>query len=160
MHFLLHYILSWVLSSVGQFECICVLVLRVGSVQPNTSWQHCGAGEEVVSIVSILVWWICSEFNWLFAAKLLFLTNLSWLICGTALSVTTCYYIMPRWCNLFYKFYPSTYKFIWTTYFCFCFMLRLEDAGYAVGARVLELLCHREKVWYQFFFFFGLHYIL
>lgn len=24
---------------------------------------------------------------------------------------------------------------------------RLEDAGYAVGARVLELLCHREKVW-------------
>ncbi|KAK8649969.1 hypothetical protein V6N13_139621 [Hibiscus sabdariffa] len=23
---------------------------------------------------------------------------------------------------------------------------RLEDAGYAVGARVLELLCHREKV--------------
>ncbi|CAK9183306.1 unnamed protein product [Ilex paraguariensis] len=22
---------------------------------------------------------------------------------------------------------------------------RLEDAGYAVGARVLELLCHREK---------------
>jgi hypothetical protein len=36
-------------------------------------------------------------------------------------------------------------------------MLRLEDAGYAVGARVLELLCHREKVWYQFF---GSHYIL
>jgi len=25
-------------------------------------------------------------------------------------------------------------------------MHRLEDAGYAVGARVLELLCHREKV--------------
>ncbi|CAN1328256.1 Trafficking protein particle complex subunit 5 [Linum perenne] len=24
---------------------------------------------------------------------------------------------------------------------------RLEDAGYAVGARVLELLCHREKVY-------------
>lgn len=24
---------------------------------------------------------------------------------------------------------------------------RLEDAGYAVGARVLELLCHRDKVW-------------
>ncbi|KAE9450909.1 hypothetical protein C3L33_17208, partial [Rhododendron williamsianum] len=23
---------------------------------------------------------------------------------------------------------------------------RLEDAGYAVGARVLELLCHREKI--------------
>lgn len=23
---------------------------------------------------------------------------------------------------------------------------RLEDAGYAVGARVLELLCHRDKV--------------
>ncbi|KAL6523435.1 hypothetical protein OROGR_017038 [Orobanche gracilis] len=23
---------------------------------------------------------------------------------------------------------------------------RLEDAGYAVGARVLELLCHREKM--------------
>ena len=27
------------------------------------------------------------------------------------------------------------------------FTHRLEDAGYAVGARVLELLCHREKVW-------------
>lgn len=25
--------------------------------------------------------------------------------------------------------------------------IRLEDAGYAVGARVLELLCHRDKVW-------------
>lgn len=23
---------------------------------------------------------------------------------------------------------------------------RLEDAGYSVGARVLELLCHRDKV--------------
>lgn len=30
---------------------------------------------------------------------------------------------------------------IWMVY-------RLEDAGYAVGARVLELLCHREKVWH------------
>jgi len=29
-------------------------------------------------------------------------------------------------------------------------MHRLEDAGYAVGARVLELLCHREKVLYLF----------
>lgn len=28
---------------------------------------------------------------------------------------------------------------------------RLEDAGYAVGARVLELLCHRDKV-INFFF--------
>ncbi|XLR06457.1 hypothetical protein S83_034395 [Arachis hypogaea] len=25
------------------------------------------------------------------------------------------------------------------------FVLGLEDAGYAVGARVLELLCHRDK---------------
>jgi hypothetical protein len=24
---------------------------------------------------------------------------------------------------------------------------RLEDAGYAVGIRMLELLCHREKVY-------------
>lgn len=28
--------------------------------------------------------------------------------------------------------------------------LRLEDAGYAVGARVLELLCNREKVPFRF----------
>jgi hypothetical protein len=27
-----------------------------------------------------------------------------------------------------------------------CEFSRLEDAGYAVGARVLELLCHRDKV--------------
>ena len=28
--------------------------------------------------------------------------------------------------------------------------LRLEDAGYAVGSRVLELLCNREKVSFVF----------
>ncbi|CAL5376199.1 unnamed protein product [Camellia sinensis] len=33
---------------------------------------------------------------------------------------------------------------------------RLEDAGYAVGARVLELLCHREKVWNSFVRYYNL----
>ncbi|THG02124.1 hypothetical protein TEA_020156 [Camellia sinensis var. sinensis] len=33
---------------------------------------------------------------------------------------------------------------------------RLEDAGYAVGARVLELLCHREKVWKSFVRYYDL----
>ncbi|THF99037.1 hypothetical protein TEA_000653 [Camellia sinensis var. sinensis] len=33
---------------------------------------------------------------------------------------------------------------------------KLEDAGYAVGARVLELLCHREKVWKSFVRYYDL----
>lgn len=31
-------------------------------------------------------------------------------------------------------------------------LCRLEDAGYAVGARVLELLCHRDKVTFNYRF--------
>jgi hypothetical protein len=36
--------------------------------------------------------------------------------------------------------------------YIFFLLFRLEDAGYAVGARVLELLCRREKVCYPFLY--------
>jgi hypothetical protein len=52
--FRLTYVLSEFISSVGQFECICILILGVGSVQSNTSRQHCRTGTEVIFIVCIL----------------------------------------------------------------------------------------------------------
>lgn len=46
-----------------------------------------------------------------------------------------------------YFFFISSIRGVVTCYNNLCEKRsRLEDAGYAVGARVLELLCHRDKV--------------
>jgi hypothetical protein len=53
--FCYHMCLINVFSFIGQFECICVLVLGGCSVQSDTSWQHCWAGTKVCLFILLMI---------------------------------------------------------------------------------------------------------
>jgi hypothetical protein len=86
-------------SFVGQFKCICILVLWVGSVQPDTSWQHCWVGTVVTSTVIFCIY--LSYINP--CCHMAFIIQ----------SVTTFYHLIPDHISSLNKLCPLNYKFIW-----------------------------------------------